>query len=154
MIGLLALAAATIASCPVNRAQYILRHNPDVTAYFRPVESGPERPSGIALAIHHKKSGKTFWRLPWNGGTDGLQNSAPTEDVTVKGWRAPSPDGGPRPYGNRQYIGADVTYNIIDHVPKREEPAPTHMLFPNSAASGAEASLQGVLQSRWLLKNR
>ena len=141
MIGLLAFAAATIASCPVDRAQYILRHNPDVTAYFRPVDSGPEWPSGIALAIHHKKSGKTFWWLPWNGGTDGLQNVASTEDVTAKGWQAPSPDGGPRPYGNRQYLGADAAYNLIGHVPNRGEPAPAHMLFPNSAGSGDEAFL-------------
>lgn len=136
MIGLFALAAASVAACPVERAHYTLRHNPEVTAYFRPVESGHDWPSGLALAVHHKRSGKTFWWLPWNGGTDDLQNVASTQDVTVEGWQPPSPDGGPRPYGNRQYLGTDAAYNIIGHVPKRGEPAPAHMLFPNSAGSG------------------
>lgn len=54
MIGLLVFTAATIASCPVESAQYTLRHNLNATAYFHPVDSGPEWPSGIALAIHHR----------------------------------------------------------------------------------------------------
>jgi hypothetical protein len=141
MIGLFAFAAVTVAWCPVERAQYILRHNPNVTAYFRSVNSGPEWPSGIALAIYHKRSDKIFWWLPWNGGTDGSQNVASTEDVTAKHWQAPSPDGGSRPYGNRQYLGTDVAYNLIDHVPKRGETAPAHMLFPDSAGSGDQAFL-------------
>lgn len=59
-----------------------------------------------------------------------------TEDVTAQGWRSPSPDGGPRPQGNRQYIGFDAAYNLIDRVPRRGDAAPSHMLFPNSAGAG------------------
>ena len=112
-----------------------------MTAYFRPVDSGSDWPSHIALAVHYEKSGKTFWWLPWNGGSDSLQNVASTEDVTVKGWQPPNPDGGPRPYGNRQYIVTDSNYNLINHVPIRGEAAPAHMLFPDSAGSGDTAFL-------------
>src|SRR4051812_37596775 len=108
MVGLFALAAASMTQCSIERAHYVLRHNPDVTAHFRTIHSGPDWPSGLALAVHHKSSGKTFWWLPWAGGTDGLQNVASTQDVTKPGWRPPSPNGGPRPYGNRQYVGTDA----------------------------------------------
>ena len=99
MVGVLLAAAASAASCPVERARYVFRNDLSVTAYFRPVESGPDWPSRIALAVHYKKTGRTYWWLPWNGGSDSLQNVASTEDVTARGWTAPSPDGGPRPFG-------------------------------------------------------
>lgn len=139
MFGLLALAASTVAHCPVERAQYKLRHHPDWTAYYHEVDSGPDWPSGIALAIHNRRSGATSWWLPWNGGTDGMQNVASTEDVTRKGWKPPSPDGGPRPQGNRQYLGFTAAYDLIPRVPRRGETAPSHMLFPNSAGAGDKA---------------
>jgi hypothetical protein len=130
-----AFAAASLARCPVEHAHYSLRNNPGIAAYFRQVNSGSNWPSGLALAIHHKSSGKTFWWLPWVGGTDGLQNMASTEDVTKKGWRPPSPDDGPRPYGDRQYLGTDAGYNIISDWLRRGTIAPAHMLFPNSASA-------------------
>jgi hypothetical protein len=73
--------------------------------------------------------------LPWNGGTDGLENVAATEDVTAKGWTPPSPDGGPRPHGNRQYLGFDAAYDLIDGVPRRGSHAPAHMLVPDLAGA-------------------
>ena len=136
MVGLFALAAVSMSQCPVERARYVLRHNPNVTAYFRKVDSSRDWPSGLALAVHHKSSGKTFWWLPWVGGTDGLQNVASTEDVTRSGWRPPSPDDGPRPFGDRQYLGFDAAYNVLnDQWLHRGTIAPAHMLFPNSASS-------------------
>ena len=136
MLGLLALAATSVVPCPVERAQYVLRHHSDWTAYYRQVDSGQDWPNGLALAIHDRRSGKTSWWLPWNGGTDGLQNIASTEDVTTKGWRSPDPDGGPRPQGNRQYLGFDAAYDLFGRVPRRGDPAPSHMLFPDSAGAG------------------
>ena len=135
MVGLFALAVALMSQCPVERAHYVLRRDPNVTAYFRRVDSGRDWPSGLALAVHHNSSGKTFWWLPWVGGTDGLQNVASTEDVTKKGWQPPSADDGPRPYGDRQYLGTDAGYNIISDWLHRGTIAPAHMLFPNSAGS-------------------
>lgn len=141
MIGLLLVAAASTAFCPVERAKYAFRNDPSVIAYFRSVDSGPDWPSHIALAVHYKETGRTFWWLPWNGGSDGLQNVASTEDITAKDWRPPDPDGGPRPFGDRQYIVTDDAYNIMNHVPTLGERAPAHMLFPNSAGSGDTAFL-------------
>ncbi|MFN3675955.1 MAG: hypothetical protein ACK4TC_08240 [Sphingomonas pseudosanguinis] len=135
MFDLLALAAAALTPCPVERAHYILRDHPDVTADFRSVARDPDWPSGLALGVHHTASGRTFWWLPWNGGSDGLQNVASTGDVTAKGWHPPDPDGGPRPFGDRHYIGTDAAYHILNRVPNRGEPAPAHMLFPDSAGS-------------------
>ena len=136
VLGLLAFVAAVVAPCPVERAQYVLRHHPDWTASYRGVDSGSDWPSGLALAIHRRTSGETTWWLPWNGGTDGLQHIASTEEVTAKGWKPPSPDGGPRPQGDRQYLGFDAAYDLIDRVPRVGDPAPSHMLFPNSAGAG------------------
>jgi hypothetical protein len=135
MVGLFALVAASMSQCPVERAHYVLRHNPNVTAHFRTVDSFPDWPSGLALAVHHTSSGKTFWWLPWLGGTDGLQNVASTEDVTKRGWRPPNPDDGPRPHGNRQYLGTDAGYNILSGWLHRGAIAPVHMLFPDSASA-------------------
>ena len=139
MFGLLALVASSVVQCPVERAHHVLRHHPDWTAYYRAVDSRPDWPSGLALAIHDRRSGETFWWLPWNGGTDGLQNVASTVEVTKKGWQLPSPDGGPRPQGNRQYLGFDADYDLIDRVPNRGDRAPSHMLFPDSAGAGDKA---------------
>ena len=57
MIGMLALAAATVVACPVEQAHYVLRHDPRVTAYFHPIDSGPDWPSHVAIAVQHKELG-------------------------------------------------------------------------------------------------
>ncbi len=57
MIGLLAIAVASVASCQVEHAHYVLRHDPSVTADFRPVDSGPDWPSHVAIAVQHKELG-------------------------------------------------------------------------------------------------
>src|SRR3712207_9425205 len=113
MFWLLTFAAAVAVECRAENAHYALRHDPAVSAYFRKVDSGPAWPSGLALAVHSRKSGRTSWWLPWNGGTDNLQNVASTTPVTAPGWRPPSPDGGPRPYGDRQLLSMDAAYNIM-----------------------------------------
>lgn len=135
MIGLLALAAASSIHCPAESARYVLRHAPDVSADFRKVDSGPDWPSGLALAIRFKKSGHTYWWLPWNGGTDNRQNIASTTDVTASDWRPPSPDGGPRPHGNMEYLGLNANYDIINDIPHRGKPAPAHMLLAYAGAA-------------------
>ena len=136
MIGLLALAAASVGRCPAERSHYVLRHTPGVSAYFRAIPGSTNRPSGLALAIHSRKSGQTSWWLPWRGGTDNLQHIASTRDVTAPGWRPPNPDDGPRPFGDREYLGADADYNIINDIPRRGKLAPVHMLIPNAGSSG------------------
>lgn len=134
MFGLLVMAATALLSCPAENARYVLRNAPEVTANFRAVDSGPDWPSGLALAVRFGKSGNVYWWLPWNGGTDNRQNVASTTDVTAPGWRPPNPDGGPRPHGDTEYLGADADYNIINAVPHRGRPAPAHMLLANMGA--------------------
>ena len=129
MIGLLALAAASATHCSAESAHYVLRYAPEVSADFRRVDSGPDWPSGLALAIRFNRSAHTYWWLPANGGTDNRQNIVSTTDVTVSDWRPPSADGGPRPPGSMEYLGLDANYDIINDIPHRGKPAPAHMLL-------------------------
>ena len=135
MIGLLALATVSIHGCPIENAIYVLRHTPDVTAFFKPVDRSPDWPGGLAWGVHSKKTGKTSWWLPWNGGSDNLQNIASTTDVAAEDWRPPNPDGGPRPLGNREFLSMDANYNIIDEIPQRGRLAPAHILIPDAGSS-------------------
>lgn len=138
MIGLFALVAVATAECPAERAHYVLRGRPDITAYFRAVDSGNDWPSQLALAVSSSKTGKITWWVPWQGGTDGRTNIASTTDVTRSGWRPPNPDGGPRPLGDRQLLTLDAVYDIMEGVPKRGKTAPVHMLNPDAGSSRDE----------------
>ena len=135
MIDLLALAAASAASCPAERAHYALRGQPQITAYFRAVDSGDEWPSHLALAITSKVTGEVTWWLPWQGGTNGRTNIASTTDATKAGWRPPNPDGGPRPLGDRQFLTTDESYNFLGSIPRQGKTAPAHMLNPDAGSS-------------------
>lgn len=139
MIGLLAVAAVSAAGCPTERAHYVLRGQPDITAYFRAVESGKDWPSHLALAIRSRRTRTTTWWVPWQGGTDGRTNIASTTDVTRRDWRPPNPDGGPRPLGDRQLLATDASYNIMQGIPRRGKAAPAHMLNPDAGSSRDEA---------------
>lgn len=127
---LILLAAAAALSCKVEAARYALRTAPQVTAEFHDVASGPDWPSGVAFAIHLGADGRTQWFLPWAGGTDGLQHLASTTEVTRPGWSPPSPDGGPRPLGDLDYIATDAAYAVLDDIPRRGAAAPAHILLP------------------------
>jgi len=123
------LMSAVVANCPVEQARYVLRTEPTVVARFMKVESGADWPQGLALRLDFH--GRHAWFLPWNGGTDGRQNVSSTLDPTQPGWTPPSPDGGPRPLGDFEYIGLDATYRLLEAAPKRGEPAPAHFLLPH-----------------------
>ena len=123
---LLSLAAS---ACPVEQARYALRTEPTVSARFMRLESGADWPQGLALRLDFH--GRREWFLPWNGGTDGRQNISSTLDPTRPGWAPPSPDGGPRPLGDFEYIGLDETYRLLTSAPTRGETAPAHFLIPH-----------------------
>lgn len=135
MIALL-IATSFGLNCPVDRSNYIMRHHADISMRFVKVDSGPDWPSNLAMVVSPSSLGNKSWWLPWNGGTDGLQNIASTTDVTKPSWKAPSAEGGSRPYGDRQYIGMKSDYNLIDHAPVLGEPAPAHILLPSSGGAG------------------
>lgn len=135
MIGLFVLAAASVSQCRVEDAHYVLRYAPDVTAYFQPVDSSPNWPSGVALVIRSSKSGKASWWLPWSGGTNNLQHLASTTEIDARNWRPPNPDDGPRPFGDREFIGTNATYDVLGDIPRGGKLAPAHMLIPNAGGS-------------------
>src|SRR3954454_10322165 len=134
VIGLAAAIASL--SCTVERAHYSMRTAPDITASFRDVNTAraangwDDWPSHVAFRIHMGKTNRTYWFLPWPGGTDDLQNLASTTDVEAPDWKPPSPDGGPRPLGDFNYIATDARYNVIDSIPHRGGKAPAHILIP------------------------
>lgn len=131
MIGLVLAAALATTACPVERAQYQLRDDPAVSAGFVAVASGPAWPSQLALRLHSARSGRAYWFLPWNGGSDGRQHLASTTDVNAAGWQPPSPDGGTRPLGDIEYLGTDADYRLLDQVPVAGGAAPAHLLLPD-----------------------
>lgn len=124
------LAAATLA-CPVEGARYQLRTATSYTAEFLAVDSGPEWPNGLTLKMTSAKTRQVYWFLPWNGGSDLRRHMASTTDVTAPGWTPPSPDGGPRPFGDLEYIGVDAAFQVLAATPGRGDRAPAHFLLPD-----------------------
>lgn len=129
---LFALFAATLATCPVEHAQYALRTMPDVTARFIALPSGTP-PSydgwhgGVALRMDFRATGRSYWWLPWNGGTDGKQNLASTPDPATPGW-VPMRE---RPLKDVELISTDADYDVLPSVPELGGAAPAHFLIPD-----------------------
>ena len=130
-VGLLILASAATQPCTIEHAHYALRTQPSVTATFIDRETGRDWPSSVVMRLHIGVSGRTYWWVPWNGGTNGRQNLASTTDASVQGWRPPNPDDGPRPVGDVEFIATNADYELWDHVPARGGPAPAHFLIPD-----------------------
>jgi len=133
MPGLMMVAAvASLATCKVENAVYAQRTAPGLTARFVAADTGPFWPSGLALRMHVEATDRTYWWLPWNGGSGGQNHLASTSDVTAPDWAAPGPDdAGQRPLGDVRYIGVDASYRLLPAVPRRGEVAPAHFLIPD-----------------------
>jgi hypothetical protein len=124
--------ASLSAHCSVENATYRLRSAPAITATFLDIDGGQDWPSHLALRVRIGASGRDYWFLPWNGGTDGLAHLASTTDVRSAHWKAPSPDAAnERPIGDIDYIGTDASYRVLEGVPVRSGIAPSHMMMPN-----------------------
>ena len=121
------LAASVLSSCPVERAEYALRTMPGVTARFVRVSGDDEWDVGLALRMHFAATGRSYWWLPWNGGTDGLQHLASTPDPATKGWRPMQV----RPLGDVDFIATDARYMLREAVPRPGETAPAHFFIQN-----------------------
>jgi hypothetical protein len=133
----IALAAAVASlSCTVEHARYSLRTAPDITASFRDVNTAraangwDDWPSHVAFRVHMGRTNRTYWFLPWSGGTDGQQHLASTTDVDAPDWKPPDPDGGPRPLGDFDYVATDARYSVLESIPHRGGIAPAHILIP------------------------
>jgi len=130
MLGM-TLLLGLVASCAPEQARYVLREDPAITARFLIVDTTPDWPSGLALRLHSTRTGRDYDFLPWHGGSDGRLKLASTTDVTAPQWHTPDPDGGPRPIGDVEYIGANADYRLLSDGPRRAEPAPAHFLLPD-----------------------
>lgn len=116
--------AASIASCPVEDARYNLRGAPGVTARFHVVQPTPDWPSGLALGVHVAKSNRSYWFLPWQGGTDQKTNVA-----WVRELHSPHPNQTAR--RDMEMFAADAAYDLQPSVPKVHSLAPVHILLPD-----------------------
>lgn len=135
-LSLITVLAAGLGPCKVENAVYEQRSASSITAEFVAIDSGPDWPSNLAMKMYFGGSNRTYWWLPWNGGTSGQQHLASTWDVTSPTWQAPSPDPSSdimkqRPLGDVSYIGMDASYNVIQGVPRRGELAPAHFFIPD-----------------------
>ena len=132
LVVMIAAMAANPGTCKVEDAVYQQRSATSISARFVPVDPSADWPSGLAMKMHFGDSGRSYWWLPWNGGSNGRQHLASTTDVTAPGWKAPSPENGSqRPLGDVGYIGMDASYNVIKAVPRRGEIAPAHFHVPD-----------------------
>lgn len=133
---LLAMAAAAamamdLQTCKVEDAVYRQRGS-SISATFIPVNSGPDWPASLALKMHVGDSGRSYWWLPFSGGSNGRQHLASTTDVTAPGWRPPSgEDGRARPLGDVGYVAMDASYNITGAPLQRGGLAPAHFHIPD-----------------------
>lgn len=122
------LMTVAVTACPTEQAVYALRTEPTVTARFLPAQPRPDWPADVMLRIDGH--GHRYWFLPSPGGSSGESYMISTLDPTQAGWAPPSPDGGPRPLGDLQYMGFDKTYLLEPGLPRAGQPAPAHILLP------------------------
>lgn len=123
LIPLLLLASAT-ASCSVEAAQYRLRDDGTVTARFYRVRATEDWRTGLALRIHVGKSGRSYWFLPWKGGTNDQINLAWVREKNAYFQ-------GQSLRQDMEYFETDRAYRFIHEVPKVGSPAPAHLLLPH-----------------------
>ncbi|MDM7553362.1 hypothetical protein [Xanthomonas fragariae] len=125
------MVALAVSSCATENGHYVLCDVPSVEVEFRNVASGTQWPAHVALRVHPARGAQGAWFLPRNGGSDGSQHIASITDVTVPGWHAPDPDGGPRLLGDISYVGTDADYRVLSEAPRAGAPAPAHFLLPD-----------------------
>jgi hypothetical protein len=116
--------AASVTSCPVADATYQVRNQPEVTARFRGVSKTENWPSGLALQVHVRPSGRSYWFLPWQGGTDQRTNMAWVKEKA-------SPVEFQDARRDLLVINTDGNYNVLSEVPKSGDIAPSHFLMPD-----------------------
>jgi hypothetical protein len=127
MLSPLLVAAAIPVACPIQDARYGMRENPAITARFHAVRRTSDWSSGLALAIRIGSSGRTYWWLPWNGGTDRRLHVA---SVRERNQPEQLPEGA-RPLGDLDFFSTTNDYAFLPAVPQRGERAPAHFFIPH-----------------------
>jgi hypothetical protein len=124
MLQILALFGASTALCPIQQAEYQSRDDPSVTATFYQVPRRPDWPSGLALRVRVAKTGRSYWFLPWQGGTDGRTHLA-----WVRERNAPIEI--QRDRQDMEFFTTNESYDFNAEVPRQGGIAPTHMFIPD-----------------------
>jgi len=124
MLPVLLLLASAVHPCPVEAAQYRLRDGSTVTARFYHVPSTQDWPTGLALRIHVGKSGRSYWFLPWQGGTDDKVNLAWVREKHTSFEGQPIRE-------DMEYFQTDLDYRFIHSVPHAGGPAPARLFLPD-----------------------
>lgn len=115
------LAAAT---CPTERADYRLSADPSITARFHGVARSEDWPNGVALQVRFGKTSRSYWFIPWQGGTDGRTNMAWVREASA-------PIEGQAVRRDVEVFTTDSRYAIDAAVPMAGQPAPAHILLPD-----------------------
>jgi len=124
MIATLLAAAGGSAACPREMTDYRMRGDPGVTARFYRVERTRNWTAGVALRVHVAATGRSFWFLPWQGGTDHRTNLA-----WVRERHSPIQYQGAR--RDLEIFAADASYAFNPDVPRAGDTAPAHLFLPD-----------------------
>jgi hypothetical protein len=121
----LLLAAAPPATCPVERARYEMRARPSITARFHRVVKTEDWRTGLALEIRIGASGRTYWFLPWNGGTNGKTNVRWVQELNSILMEETALD------SDLDFFSTDAAYVFHGVVPTAGDAAPAHLFLPD-----------------------
>jgi hypothetical protein len=122
-LSLALLLSAASTPCPAEQGEYRLRGDASVTARFHPVETTRDWRTGLALRVRVGSTGRSFWFLPWQGGTDGRSNLAWVRErnspIQIQSARE-----------DIEFFITDENYTFDSAVPHRGGAAPAHMFLP------------------------
>lgn len=125
LLAVMLAAASPAPACSVERARYVLRADPTVTAFFHPVDRTSDWVAGVAMEIRLGRTGRTSWWLPFHGGTidrNGVRWTA------LRGTPQAEP-GYPYPLGDLLYFEFDADYGMNIEIPTRGVAAPSHFFL-------------------------
>lgn len=111
-------------TCPVDRSRYVLRAEPSITARFHSVRRTEEWSTGLAFEVSIGKTGRRYWFLPWQGGTDRKINLAWVRERH-------SPVEGQSVRGDHEFFSTDSAYVFNYGVPKAGGTPPAHLFIPD-----------------------
>lgn len=126
-LGMMAVAAAQM--CPIERADYTLRSNQDVTVHFEKAPINAVWQQGVVLAVHGARTGRTSYWLPWYGGTDDRRHMRRT--ALLDRTRDVAAQRNMERSGDLDFFVLDARYAFLPELPKSGGAAPAHLLIPN-----------------------
>jgi hypothetical protein len=120
------LLSAAALPCVADHAHYQLRSDPSVTAQFHPVARSQDWRSGLALEVRIGSSGRSYWFLPWQGGTNGKSNLAWVRE-------AGAPVEGQPLREDVELFSTDAEYRFNNEIPRAGQDAPDRLFIPDLA---------------------